>query len=78
MQHGIFGRLMGIVRAIQRPLTTSKNVDLTTDMPPPPDGLKRWIALNLIDRRFVEGGPWTEVNCILKLERLLERGILRT
>lgn len=32
--HGIFGRTMGLVRAIQRPLTTTDNVDRTTDMPP--------------------------------------------
>ena len=46
----------------QRPAT------LTAPRICPPDGLKRWIALNLIDRRLVEGGPWAEVNCVLKLE----------
>ena len=33
----IFGRTMGLVPAIQRPLTTTENVDRTTDMPP------RWV-----------------------------------
>ena len=33
----IFDRTMGLVRAIQRPLTTARNVDRTTDMPP------RWV-----------------------------------
>ena len=34
----------------------------------PPDGLKGSMSINLIDRRFMEGGPFVEMNCVVKLE----------